>query len=240
MVYVGALALMVVLAVVLSVVPHGPEPAPLGKVLTSAQKEWDVDRPSLATMFPLPESPSQAEWEAVLPVVEKTAADNPEDAGVQRQLALAYYNLGLLDKAQAVYERLLAVKEDAVLRNRLGNVLRDRGDLKGAESNYRRALNLDPEGSDAYMNLAELYWRQHRDGEAVALLEEGLLNVTPESRPVLQRALEIMESGAHPSSTSPPAADPTAGGSGGIMATALSPATSLVGQVSVAEAGTRS
>ena len=190
-------------------------------------------------MFPLPESPSQAEWERYFRLSRRLRPTTLKmlESSVNWLLPITIWGCSI---KPAVYERLLAVKEDAVLRNRLGNVLRDRGDLKGAESNYRRALNLDPEGSDAYMNLAELYWRQHRDGEAVALLEEGLLNVTPESRPVLQRALEIMESGAPPSSTSPPAADPTAGGSGGIMATALSPATSLVGQVSVAEAGTRS
>ncbi len=213
--YVGALALTAVVAVVLSIVLREPAAEPPGRVLATAQTPWDTNRPGLTAAFPLPESPSQGEWEAALPILEKAAADNPENAGAQRQLALAYYNLGLLDDAQAVYERLLAAKEDAALRNRLGNVLRDQGDLGGAEDSYRHALNLDPEASDPYMNLAELYWRQHRDGEAVALLEEGLLNVTPESRPVLERALEIIESGTPPASTTGTGGATSTTGAGG-------------------------
>lgn len=210
LVYLGALLVTAAVALGLGFVFKASSPAPPGRVLATGQAVWDEERPSLiAEVYPLPESPSVAEWEAAIPTLEKAVATKPEDARAQRQLALAYYNTGRFQDARALYEKLLAAKEDAVLRNRLGNVLRDLGDLEGAESCYRRAINQSPELSDPYMNLAELMWRRHRDGEAVALLEEGLLKVSAESRPVLERALEIIENGVPPATTTRPASTTT-------------------------------
>lgn len=202
MVYAVALLITAVIAVVLSFALGGSTPPPAGRVLATAGDRWDGSRPSLTVAsVPVPESPSLVEWEAAVLVLEEAVGAKPDDAGAKRQLALAYYNVGRLDEARTIYEAMLAAKEDAVLRNRLGNVLRDLGDLAAAETQYRRAMNQNPEASDPYMNLGELLWRMHRDGEAVAVLEEGLSKVSPESRPVLERALSIIE-GASPTTTS--------------------------------------
>ena len=76
---------------------------------------------------------------------------NPADANAQRKLALAYHNLGHLKEAAALYERLLATAEDAVLRTRLGNVFRDQGDYAGAEAAYRQAITDDPTLTAPYL-----------------------------------------------------------------------------------------
>jgi tetratricopeptide (TPR) repeat protein len=136
--------------------------------------------------------PSEAEWMAVLPRLEQIAAADPGDENAQRKLALAYYNLGRLDEAAAIYERLLAEREDPVLRNRLGNTQRDLGFAVGAEAAYRKAIADDPTLAPPYLNLAELLWRQGKDDEALALLDEGLVAVPEESRAALERGRRVL------------------------------------------------
>ncbi len=170
-------------------------------MLGTGTTAWDRDRPSLLqAMYPAPESSSEAEWEEALPFLQQAAANSPDDATAQRQLALAYYNLRRLDEARAIYQTMLAAQEDPLIRNRLGNILRDQGDLRAAEAAYRQAISGDPQRSDPYMNLAELLWRTHRDAEAVAVLQEGM-KASPESQSLLERALQLITAadGAGPS-----------------------------------------
>lgn len=140
--------------------------------------------------------PSEEQWVSLLPRLQEIAAADPGDVNAQRKLALAYYNLGRLDEAAAIYERLLATKEDPVLRNRLGNTLRDQGDVNGADAAYRRAISDDPTLPPPYLNLAELLWRQGRDKEALATIDQGLETVPEESRAALEKGREVLEASA--------------------------------------------
>jgi tetratricopeptide (TPR) repeat protein len=137
--------------------------------------------------------PSKEEWAALLPRLREVADADPDDVNAQRKLALAYYNLGRLDEAAAIYERLLAIEEDAVLRNRLGNTLRDAGDVAGAGAAYRKAIADDPTLAPPYLNLAELLWRQGRDDEALATIDEGLGAVPEDSRATLEEGRKVLE-----------------------------------------------
>ncbi len=140
--------------------------------------------------------PSQEDWEELLPRLQQMVEAAPGDINTQRKLALAYHNLGLLDEAAIIYEMLLATEEDAVLRNRLGNVLRDKGDLLGAETAYRKAIAHDPTIAPHYLNLAELLWRQGRDAEALAVIDEGLVAVPEEKRASLEQGRQTLEEDA--------------------------------------------
>ncbi len=137
--------------------------------------------------------PSEQEWATLLPRLQELAVADPGDVNVQRKLALAYYNLGRLDEALTIYKRLLAAEEDAVLRNRLGNTLRDMGDEKGAEAAYRKAIADDPTLGPPYLNLAELLWRQGRDDEALDVIDAGLAAVAEEDRPRLESGRQVLE-----------------------------------------------
>ncbi len=141
------------------------------------------------TVAPVPGrvQPSEEDWQALLPRLEEASDAAPEDVNIRRKLALAYYNLGLLEEAAAIYKDLLATEEDSVLRNRLGNTLRDMGDLAGAETAYRKAIVDDPALAPHYLNLAELLWRQGRDDEALDVIDEGLGAVPEESGPRSRR-----------------------------------------------------
>ncbi|MHB9148930.1 MAG: tetratricopeptide repeat protein [Thermoleophilia bacterium] len=150
-------------------------------------------RPDTPAATSPPEHASEEEWGALLPRLEEAARAAPDNATAQRRLAIALHNLGRLDEARSIYETLLAAGEDAIVRNRLGNVLRDQGDLKGAEEAYRRALADDPTLPGPYVNLAELLSRSRRTEEALRLLAEGGLRVAPAAKPALDRAASALE-----------------------------------------------
>lgn len=157
--------------------------------LTSAEISTE---PTLASA-PGRVQPSQDDWEALLPRLQEVVDANPGDINALRKLALAHYNLGHLDQAASIYEDLLAIEEDSVLRNRLGNTLRDMGDLAGAEAAYRRAISDDPTIAPHYLNLAELLWRQGRDGEALAVIDQGLRTVAEENRAASEDGRRVLE-----------------------------------------------
>jgi thioredoxin-like negative regulator of GroEL len=136
--------------------------------------------------------PSEEDWTRLLPELQRVAEAAPDDADAQRALALAYYNLGQFEEARAIYERLLAVVEDAVLRNRLGNTLRDMADSSGAEAAYRKAIADDATLAAPYLNLADLLWHAGEDDEALAIIDQGLAAVPEESRAALQAGREVL------------------------------------------------
>ncbi len=150
---------------------------------------------AMVTPTPMPIQPSAEYWEELLPRLEQAADAAPNDVNAQRKLALAFYNLGRFDEAVAIYEQLLAIEEDAVLRDRLGNTLRDMGNASGAESAYRKAIADDPTLAPPYLNLAELLWRQGRDDEALAIIDEGLDAVPEKSRSALEEGRKVLEEG---------------------------------------------
>lgn len=204
LVVLAAVAAVVIIALVVSAIAGGPSggqtlqgplvsavtgttdritPGEIGDGLTAARASDLVQ-------------PSEDEWKGLLPLLEESAAADPADDYAQRRLALAYYNLGRLDEAEAIYLRLLEAGEDPVLRNRLGNTLRDRGDLAGAETAYRTVIAAAPTLVAAYLNLAEILWRQDRDAEAILVINQGLLAVAAGDRAALEQARAVLESAA--------------------------------------------
>ena len=163
-------------------------------VTGTTDKLTDADTAGDPEISPTPgrEGPSQTQWEALLPRLQEIVRNSPEDETALRKLALAYYNLGSLPEAADIYRRLLAKEEDPVLRDRLGNTLRDMGDLDGAEETYRKAIADDPSLAPPYLNLAELLWRQGRDSEAQSVLEEGIEVVPVEAKDILIKGREVL------------------------------------------------
>ena len=172
----------------------------------------------------LPLQQSSAEWKALLPRLEEAAKKTPSDAAAQRRLAMAYFNLGRLDEAETIYKKLLAGQEEALVRNRLGNVYRAKGDLTQAEAAYRQAMKTEPTLPAPYLNLAELFWRQRRDQDALAMLTAGLAKVPAESRPPLEQAEKVIQASAGagaPADTTSTATTRAAGTSPGSSTTTL-------------------
>jgi tetratricopeptide (TPR) repeat protein len=179
-----AAILVAVIALLAGFLAHGPT--------EQSSPATSVTGPTVAPT-PGVVQPSEEEWTTLLPRLEAAVAAAPDDANALRKLALAYYNLRRFDEAVAIYKRLLAGEEDAVLRDRLGNTLRDMGDRTGAEAAYRKAIADDPTLAPQYLDLAELLWRQGRDKEALAVIDEGLKAVPEESRAGLEQGRRVLE-----------------------------------------------
>lgn len=203
---VAATALVVIIALIARACTTGPSDdaggleGPLASIVTGTTDQLTPGEASTGISVLPAEGrvqPSEAEWAQLLPELLRVAEAAPEDADAQRALALAYYNLGQFEEARAIYERLLAVDEDAVLRNRLGNTLRDMGDRSGAEAAYRKAITDDPTLAAPYLNLAELLWRQGQDDEALAVIDQGLEAVPQESRASLEAGREVLAAAAN-------------------------------------------
>jgi tetratricopeptide (TPR) repeat protein len=89
------------------------------------------------------------------------------------------------DEAIALIEEALTLRPDMPQALRLyGDILRDRGDPDGALSKYQAAVLADPEDFWTHYSLAMLFWRQGKDEEAIAALNEAL-----RVRPTMPEAL---------------------------------------------------
>jgi Flp pilus assembly protein TadD len=80
------------------------------------------------------------------------------------------------DKALAEYVATQTYNADRPEgRMGLGDLQAQRGDAAAAITQYRKAIEIDPTFVPAYANLADLYRARGTDGDAVAVLREGLL-----------------------------------------------------------------
>jgi cytochrome c-type biogenesis protein CcmH/NrfG len=73
----------------------------------------------------------------------------------------------------ALKEVLEQIPGQPVVHFNLGHVYRQKGDLAAAEGEFQRAMELDPDSSDAYVALAVLYEDQGKGSESLRLLTEA-------------------------------------------------------------------
>ena len=89
------------------------------------------------------------------------------DAGRYVEAAAALEAVGRIDAATVAYQAAARQwPHDLLSRLALGNVALTRGDLSLAESDYRQAIELDPENVAAHNNLAEVLLRRGCAGAA--------------------------------------------------------------------------
>ena len=126
------------------------------------------------------------------------------------QVALRYTDQNRLDLAAALYESALRTQDDAEMRNRLGVIYGRQNKLADAETQFTRAISLQPDLAEAHANLASVYGRNGDIKNAVSELELALkydpanllalqnlgyayaqLGRRDEARDLLQKALAI-------------------------------------------------
>lgn len=99
--------------------------------------------------------------------------ENRERAALHMQIGTGYLSKGLYP--QAMSELLKAEKMDPqnpFILNNLGLAFYVRGRYSQAEEKFREAVKYEPKFSDAKNNLARTWIDQHRNDEAVRLLQE--------------------------------------------------------------------
>ena len=112
---------------------------------------------------------SEQAWESLRGLL---SSDSP-DVGALKAAGRALNNLGRIDEAAEVLEQAVRLAHtDGHAHALYGHVLARQGDDSGAESNWRRALQLEPDQPQALKGLAGLCARSGRMQEAVSCLEK--------------------------------------------------------------------
>jgi tetratricopeptide (TPR) repeat protein len=101
------------------------------------------------------------------------------DPDVWTQLGLAYDDVGNKDEARRAYEKALEIDPKfGRAHHNLGVLLKEQGDLKGAESHLTAFVKLEEEAGrqngDAYYSLGILYLQELRDKEAKAMMQKAI------------------------------------------------------------------
>jgi len=90
--------------------------------------------------------------------LEKNVNSDPSNAQHRRNYAVALYATGDLTKALEQYlEEQKLNPEDPILLNNIGNIYRDQGKYENAVTSYKKAIELNKQLTNAYINLANLY-----------------------------------------------------------------------------------
>jgi tetratricopeptide (TPR) repeat protein len=96
-------------------------------------------------------------------------------ANMHAELAVAYTDYGMHHEAVHEYRKALRLAPSfADIRTRLGNILRELGDLDGAKMEYREALRSNPKYPSALVALGITLLAQARRDEAREVFEHAL------------------------------------------------------------------
>ena len=80
--------------------------------------------------------------------------ENPKLPNAHNNIAVAYKNIGFLDRAEDHLKTAIQLKPDfAQAYNNIGNVASDQADMVTAQKHFLKSIELDPSKANAYWNL---------------------------------------------------------------------------------------
>lgn len=153
---------------------------------------------------------------AIVPLLEKVIATDPQIFIAQLQLGLAYAKQRNNQKAIAALRAATEIQPDTAMAHyELGLVLFRTGDLKTSAAHFELAANLMPKWADAHFSLASVWARDQRIPDAIEKLKLAisldnehyqanlllgriyfLQNRTAEALPLLELAAQSEEASA--------------------------------------------
>lgn len=117
-------------------------------------------------------------WEAARQAFEEVLALSPDHAEARLRLGRVLWRLQRADEARACFEKVLSRAGEAPVHYLahlfLGRVLEGRGDLSGAEEQYRIALSIEPDSGPAAVALSQVRFLQGDPESAREILAAGL------------------------------------------------------------------
>lgn len=136
-----------------SVLPVGPRtPNPYSQNLQKYSEQVEVNFQDAVNAI------QQKNWTRAESVLLSLAEKNPQLSGVQLNLGIVYKAKGDKEKAEAAFNRAIAVNSKNVeAYNHLAVLKREAGDFAAAESLYQKALAIWPFYPEGHKNIAILY-----------------------------------------------------------------------------------
>lgn len=124
---------------------------------------------------------SLRDWKTALIFVGAAVALNPASAEIHGNLADLHLKQGQIEAAIESYRQAAALKqEDPRYVNSLGNALRLTGQYAEAEACMLRALSIQPNHADSYVNLGFLYYMQQRPASLVEYNYQRAIALKPD------------------------------------------------------------
>ncbi len=149
--------------------------------LTSEQRKIYTDRISKAQDYLRSLNPAQASY-------------RDEAVNTYSALAEEYYGLGDFQKSKEMYESALKLDPKNVLvLVSLVVTLREGGDLSGAESTLRSAIQDNPKYADAWLALIALRQKQNAGNNEIGSLYDQALKATDSNVDILTSDAEYQE-----------------------------------------------
>ena len=124
----------------------------------------------------------------------------PNDAEILAALALAWRYRGDLKRSRALYERALAIHPTPAMHNNYGSLLLQMGDPKGAEKQFRIALDDPryPRQELAFINLGDALTAQRRFDQAINAYRQATMINPRQTISILREAAAFVASGRKP------------------------------------------
>lgn len=92
--------------------------------------------------------------------------------------ALKLYNDKEYKKAIDIFSSILETEDDnAEIYNNIGTCYLQLGDLEKAEKNYLKAQSLNPKIPQVYINLADIYFKEHDMESGIQLISQGIYEI---------------------------------------------------------------
>lgn len=107
-------------------------------------------------------------------ILKQIISKNPHDRENRLLLAGIYSKLGRIDEAAAVYQEILAIKEDHDTLLLLGTLYAQNKEYAKAQEILNRLIKLEDDSYLAYYYLARLYRVMHDNDKAAAAYEKAL------------------------------------------------------------------
>jgi glycosyltransferase involved in cell wall biosynthesis len=145
--------------------------------LVAAESGWQVlhDRDIIICHYGYEPSEFQRKCERGLRIMESYLKENPYDAFILTKLGGIYCDIGHYDKAEAYLNRAMHINPNSSEINFcLGLTLQRQKKLEAAIRCFRKCIDTDPFGADAYYILGEIYMQKGNNEEAIKYVDKAV------------------------------------------------------------------
>lgn len=122
---------------------------------------------------------------------EKAKSGNPIDL---QEYGIALYATGDLEKAEQIYKKQAeSDNKNFLLHNNLANTLRDLGKYEEAIKEYEKAIEISPNSTNSYINLASVFQYSLKDLDKALEIYKKAIEKNPENIDFLNLAGIVAE-----------------------------------------------